>query len=247
VQGFTKANMGWTPRLILAVDGAPGSGKTRLALTAPGPIGFLNLDVGLDGVIQQFQDDKDIYFPGDGTPYILPDFLPGEVSEQRMGQQAKPLWEQFCKDFVQTCKTMRTGVVDTASEAYELSRLSHFGKLEQVKARYYGAVNQEWRTLMRNATHGSTANIIMLHHVKDEYLNDARTGNKIRSGWGGMEGAAFVSVRLAGPPQQSEFTCTITKCRQNASLVGMTLEGDDITFPMLGQAVFPDTEAEDWQ
>ena len=246
MDGYTKAHLDWTPRLILAVDGAPGSGKTRLALTAPGPISYHNLDVGLDGVLQQFQDTKDFYFPGDGTPYILPDFLPG-VDDSAHGAQARPLWQRFCQDFVAACQQMRSVVVDTASEAYELSRLAHFGKLEQVRARQYGPVNQEWRTLMRTATHNSIANVILLHHVKDEYLNDARTGNKIRAGWGGIEGAVFISVRLAGPPHQSGFTCTITKCRQNASLVGVELAGEDISLAMLGQLVFPSTEPGDWE
>src|SRR5271156_6583904 len=59
--GFVRANQAVSRRLIVAVDGAEKCGKSHFAMSAPGPLGIINLDIGLDGVVQKFQGQKEIW------------------------------------------------------------------------------------------------------------------------------------------------------------------------------------------
>jgi hypothetical protein len=52
----TEADPDVLPRLLMAIDGPQKGGKTHFALTAPGPIGILNIDNGLEGVVEKFYD-----------------------------------------------------------------------------------------------------------------------------------------------------------------------------------------------
>ena len=51
--GFKRAQVLDLKRLILSVDAEQKRGKTHFALTAPRPLGFINLDDGLEGVINK--------------------------------------------------------------------------------------------------------------------------------------------------------------------------------------------------
>jgi len=46
--------------------------------------------------------------------------------------------------------------------------------------------------------------------------------------------------------EDGQFKLLIFDCRQNPDLEGMVLEGDMLSFPMLGQLVFPDSTERDW-
>ena len=47
-------------RSIVSIEGLEKSGKTRLALTAPEPIVYIDLDVGTEGVIEPLMKDKQV-------------------------------------------------------------------------------------------------------------------------------------------------------------------------------------------
>jgi hypothetical protein len=63
IPGFTRMNSQPKPRLILSIEGLDKSGKSNLAFTAPGPLGYLEFDIGAEGVVEKFQDDKVILAP----------------------------------------------------------------------------------------------------------------------------------------------------------------------------------------
>ncbi len=46
-------------------------------------------------------------------------------------------------------KEIKSIVIDTASEAWELVRLARFGKLTQVMPQHYGPVNTEFRDMIK--------------------------------------------------------------------------------------------------
>jgi len=66
--GFDLADTEVKPRVILSVEGREKEGKSHLAMTAPGPIGIINMDLGLEGVVHKFARDKKIYV----SSYQLP-------------------------------------------------------------------------------------------------------------------------------------------------------------------------------
>ena len=50
--------MGPAPsRIIASIEGTDKTGKSHLALTAPRPIMYIDLDVGTEGVIHKFQGE----------------------------------------------------------------------------------------------------------------------------------------------------------------------------------------------
>ena len=63
----TLEQAGWTKaaavprRLVCSIEGLDKTGKSHLAMSAPGPIVYVDLDVGTEGVIQKCQQDYLIY------------------------------------------------------------------------------------------------------------------------------------------------------------------------------------------
>jgi hypothetical protein len=138
----------------------------------------------------------------------------------------------------------RTIVVDSATEMWELLRVAAFGKLQQVMPHMYAPVNQEMVRLIKLA-YDSDANLILIHRLKAEWINDRRTGNYEFSG---MRDVPFLVQCHARLWQADDgYHMKINKCRQNSSIVGLELVNQMIDFKTLAQFVFPDSEEKDWE
>ena len=234
--GFKRASGTNKHRLIVAVDGVEKHGKTHFSLTAPGPIAVINLDVGHEGVVGKFCDNKHI-----------------EVSDYLVDPRAEEvdygaLWERLKNDYYTALedKTFRTIVFDTATEVWDLLRLARFGKLTQIMPHKYTEVNTEYREMMRTA-YSNDKNLVLLHKVKDEWVNDASTGRKIRAGFkdtGYLVQANVLAYRDAA--NNNQFTIRVNDCRQNAFLKDFELAGEAATFPNLAATIFGDDIA-NWE
>ena len=131
-KGFKKLTIGSKPpsRLIMAASGREKQGKSHFALTAPSPIAYFDLDIGTEGVIDKFvANGKEIYH-NDYNYHLLKDIRkqgPVDVAPYI------EMWEKFKSDYVSILESpVRTLVIDTATELWELLRMSRFGKLDQV-------------------------------------------------------------------------------------------------------------------
>lgn len=243
--GFTKAAQPVKKRIIMAIDGLEKSGKSHFALSAPEPIGVINFDIGLDGVVQKWQDDKDIWVQD--VRFVVEDFR--AMKPEDAAKEADRMLRSVTKAYKDILGEARTIVVDNATELWELVRLSHFGKLEQVKPHHYVHPNNEYREFIRVAYDQSRTNLILLHKMSDEYVNDKTTGNKKRKGFsdtGYLVQVNALCYREILQPVPDCFHMTITDCRQNAELSGIDLSGNDLNFQQLAMQVFPGTKAEDW-
>src|SRR5690606_33598929 len=89
---------------------------------------------------------------------------------------------------------IRTLVVDTATELWEVARLSEFGKLEQVKSHHYGPVNAEFRNIIQAPYMRKDLNVIYTHKVKKEYKDDKWRGGFERAGFGDMPFLAQINI-----------------------------------------------------
>ena len=257
VAGFTKVKSGIrNKRLVVAVEGREKDGKTSFALSAPAPIAIFNLDTGLEGVVEKLADEKEI--------------IQCEVEYRDATNQNEwtKMWEQIKKNYYAALKSnVRTLVMDTASEMWELVRLARFGKLTQVMPHHYGPVNTEFRDLIR-AIYKTDKNLILLHKLKDEYINDKKTGKFERAGFKDVAYQVQVNLRVWRKPDEDEepkrrrgggvaltddiahtgnFGFTIIDCRQDASLAGVEMVEPLNTFSMLAQQVYPETTDEDWE
>lgn len=243
--GFQKMTADVRKRLIVNVEGKQKSGKTHFALTAPGPIAYFGLDIGEEGVVGKFVSlGKEIYSADDKIR------VPNVISMTPAGPtiDAAPAWDKMKQAVTAACdsKFIRTIVWDTATEVWELIRLARFGKLTQVLPVMYGPVNAEMRGLLRLA-YDSDKNFILLHKLKNEYVNDKRTGNLERAGFSDTEYIVQVNLRTFYDSEAQEFGVEVVNARQNMQLCGEVYTGDLCSFPMLATMILDGTELGDWE
>lgn len=243
--GFRRANEAVKKRLIMAIDGREKSGKSHFALSGPEPIGVVNLDIGLDGVVQKWQDDKEIWV----TDVKVNIQELKELTPQAAAQEADRAFNQVVKAYKAVLGEARTIVWDNATEIWELLRMARFGKLDHVKPHHYGPVNAEYRELLRMAYDQDRTNLVLLHKMKDEYVDDKRTGLVKRAGFadtGFLVQVNALSWREPGLPVPDCFNLTVADCRQNAELAEVAFSGNDCNFQALAMAVFPGTKEAEW-
>lgn len=229
--GFKPPETETPKRLIASIAGREKSGKTHLALTAPPPIIFFDVDIGTEGVVEKFAvSGKEIYIytvkaprPADGKP----------------SKESWDLWAAMWEDAkVKLRKAYGVGhgtiIIDTGGELYELNRLARFGKLSQVLPKDYTDVNNEWREVMRWA-YESNMNTIFIHKMKPKWVNSARTSEYEVSGFGDIEYMTQINLRTLGATEDGEFKpkVFIKDCRQNMNVSGTELEGDMCDFQFL--------------
>jgi hypothetical protein len=247
---FKLANEGVTPRLIVAVDALEKQGKTHFSLTAPGPIAYQSTDIGLEGVIQKFQTEKQVYVAEYGFTISK-----GDTQPQIMNK-AEAEWTRFVKDYREVLipglksGVLRTGVWDTGSELWEFERLARVGKLTQVMPHHYTALNQEYSQLIKEV-YETSGNLIILHKLKAEWKDNPNTGKGSKTGAyerSGFAGTGFlVQVNVtAWRDTEGEFHITVKDCRQNPSIAGQDFVGPLAAFPYLAVAVYPQTTLEQW-
>jgi hypothetical protein len=234
--GFTRAQQAVKHRLILSIEALEGAGKTRFTLTAPAPIAFINFDYGLEGVIEGYQSAKAIY-----VATVKLNFAGGR---DQIIAAAEAELSKVETNYQTALKQARTIVIDTGSELWELLRLAAFGKLDKVMPHQYAEVNQQMTRLIKLA-YDSEANLLVTHRLKEQWINDKRTG---LYEFAGMKDIPFlVQAHARMWVDQDGYHLKVGKCRQNATVVGLELLNEMITFPTLAQFVFPDSNLEDWQ
>src|SRR3989442_15827804 len=91
--GFTEADTEVRPRVVLSIEGLEKQGKSHLALSAPGPMGIINMDLGLEGVVHKFARDKKIYV----SSYQLPSTTRGNAQE--VAEEADKVWTSLMADY----------------------------------------------------------------------------------------------------------------------------------------------------
>lgn len=228
--GFSDKVVETPRRLIASISGLPKTGKSHVALTALPPILLFNIDIGTEGVVGKFQEGFDGQAPKQIFIYDV------RVPAGALQSEYTPMWKEL-KQRLELSWTLRQGtvVIDTSSEAYELARLSHFGKLTQVMPHQYTQVNSEWRELMRKA-YDSDLSTIFIHKQKPKYINNVRTNEYELAGFGEMGYLSqinLVSHRRDIDGEMPEFSISVTDCRHKSSINGQWFTGPMCTFEFL--------------
>jgi hypothetical protein len=247
--------------LIAAIDGLPREGRTHFSLTAPYPLAYMQMDPGGDDVLPKFlpggpfHRSKSKLFHSAYYVDVRPGLSPLEVSKI-----ANDIWLRSAQDFEAALKTMRTLVVDTASEWFTCLKLARFGKLTQVMPEDYGPVYAEFRRLIRKA-YNYECNVLLLHKLKDEYTRDEKTtdgsgnsrrkpgkktGNLVRDGWNGLKYEVQIEARCF-KDEDREFCLEVVNCRQRPELDGEVLPQEMCNFQQLAMQVYPGTKESDWR
>lgn len=238
--GFSDNYVESPRRLVVSASGREKVGKTHFALTAPDPIVYFNVDIGTEGVVDKFQKQgKRIY--------IYDVRVPRESS-------GKDVWERMWNDLkvrVRKAYEMKSGSVvwDTASEMYELCRLSHFGRLTEVKPSDYTVVNNEWKEIIRVAF-DAPINTVFIHKMKAVWrvlptssgrTQLTKTNDFEPSGYSDMDYVTQANLVLfrediaadGETPTHSEFGLVVKDSRHNPNLNGTVLRGPMCDFNFL--------------
>uniref|UniRef100_A0A6M3KYA8 Putative ATPase domain containing protein n=1 Tax=viral metagenome TaxID=1070528 RepID=A0A6M3KYA8_9ZZZZ len=249
--GFSADLKDVAPSLVVSIDGPERSGKSTLALSGPDAVAVIAVDVGADLIIRKAKAAGKVVIPYTGieVPSI------SGFSSKKKGED---LYEEIrvdCQEQLEQFKTayfaalahpkVKTIVWDTATEMWELVRLAYFGKLTQVQSHHYGPVNGEFRRLIK-AAHKAHKNLMLVHKVKPQYVDNKRTNKLERAGFSTVGYEVDLVVRTAFDPDTKEFSLTVENCRQNPDLTGMQLAGEMCTFPILASMLFEETSQEDW-
>lgn len=236
---------------IMTVYGDTGSGRTTLALTAPGPIALIHAAEKIDGIVQKFSRDKKIRVHNFGAV-----FRGGDESE--IAAQAMEVWRKFESAYYDAYGWARTIVIDTHTELWELIRIAYFGDLKPSTGRVdanYGPVNARWRSLLKHYRQQEGTNLILLGQTKDEYKSKKtatgkdgmgeRTGNTIHAGQKEVLIGSDVVVRTRINVKEGEFSSVIEKPWMNGPMLGFECDAEMSNFPVI-MGLITDTDAEEW-
>lgn len=250
--GFTMPSMTDRPRLLVGTQGLDKTGKTHFWCSAPDPIGVINLDIGLEGVVEKWiAKGKRIWTMDVNIPPITDE-----------GKQVAQV--EYIKYFVKTrsafegmlkSKEIRTVVIDSGSDWWDLAKLAEFGKINpavDVKQAYQG-LNQLFRSLIRRA-YETDKNLIITHKMKEKYSRTTSSSGQSFDSWDGKsykrtgfgEDNYLIQVNIEHYHQGGAFGIRVINCRQDMGLAGMELGQDDCSFLTLAQMIYPETKEKDW-
>lgn len=241
-------------RMIVSLYGPQKSGKNHLAFTAPGPFGFHSFDYGDEGMIEKFVAGTVTGCPPikvDKAEYVV-DIQEG-ATPQEVTDKTTPAWQSFMANYRIGLVKYRTSIIDTGTDAYEMVRMSHFGKLTQVMPHHYAPVNAEFKSLFRQAYSAEGKNLIILARHKEEWLNSivqgkekgVKTGRMIYAGY--KDTPYEVQIHIRTFKDSDGFGAEILDCRQNPDIEGFELRGEMLNWWSLGQLVFPESTEEEWR
>ena len=232
------------PRIILAIGGLEKQGKSHFSLTAPGPIAYINLDDGLEGVVQKFVQEKKIHI----LSLRLPDVSIGDEAEVK--RLATEEWAKFYTGYCGALASpdIRTLVIDTGTELRELQLMHLFGRTSQIMPYMYREPNAKFRRLIRDAFNFNK-NVIFLQKMKKKYVNDKWNGEYEDAGFNDVGYLTQINAQVYRYSQEDggEFVFYFRNCRQNQTLVGVELAGPLCNFQMVAQMVLPDVDPKNWE
>lgn len=258
--------------LVLSIQGLPKTGKTALALSAPGPIAYHALDTGDDGLLQPAVSGGKVIFPMTHS-YSLPrelrvepefpprakdkdgEWRPSEEEIAFYQTRAKWIRENCWQPFEDACDEavkagVRSIVWDTATEAWEMKRLSHFGKLLQNPQMFYPKINGEYKEMVRRIKLAGV-NLILVHQLKQDF----DTKKWMRQGMSKIEYLVDAYVETSYRPAfargketvPESFGVTILTARQNMPATGTRLVMDGgPDFMTLASVLKPGVPVESW-
>ena len=251
---YTRAAYPIRPRTIARSVGEVGAGKTRWWLNAPGPIVVQSFDKGLEGVIEEFQDGKEIYpIEYDWRPVV------GTTSEQ----EAQTLRAQFEEDYRFALKHARTVVWDKETSVWQLYRYAEFGGPSD-KPKDYDALNLRYMNLINEAKEVDV-NFALIQGMKDKWGTKKvtnqqgqqkeqpfQTDDREAAGFRRLDELVFMEInhRCELTDEGPRWTLELGKCRQNKSMQYQSYdvtEGSGLSFAEFGQLLIEGSEQGDWE
>jgi hypothetical protein len=131
---FQRAGDVTKQRMIAASYGEAGSGKTTWWLGAPAPIVIQSFDMGLEGVVEEFAKQKDIYV-------IEYEMMEADGSELNQAH-AIEVRDKFIADYEVAIQSARTVIWDRETDVWDAFKYAEHGDCGAG-----GATSAQWDSL----------------------------------------------------------------------------------------------------
>lgn len=237
--------------IVMEIWGPTGTGRTSLALTAPGPIAYIYFHEKIDGIVQKFANEKDIRM-----------FKAGGVFRGDSDEIEKAAWasmQEFEAAYYDSFSFARTTIVDTHNEAWLLERLAEFGAPKPSKGQVknnYGPVNNRWMSMLNMARSKAESkdmtNVIFIGQAEEEWKPnalgfDSKTGRIVRMSSSASNQVLLKSdVSIRTDKKDGNFTSTVLKGWWNADSEDSYLENSASTYSML-MGLITETDPREWE
>jgi hypothetical protein len=236
-------------------QGDEGCGKTRLWLTAPGPIICFQSDpAGMRGVVEDAAKDKDVrVFEYDFNPKLY-------KTDTEVQRAAAELWERFAAEVKWAQQQCRTLIWDKEDFFWMLLRHARFGKGSD-RANNYEPLYFEYRSLIYSMFEHNL-NFGAIRGTKEKWAEKPKPGDPTKTvGFGtgifiprGMKEVPELLqvVFNHGWSKDEGYFIDLGKCRVPGGAQGMLTRGqrlsqDQCDFATIGQLAYPDSSEEDWK
>lgn len=257
IEGFSS-DLAPDDRPSLSIHGIEGVGKTRLAMTAPDPIGLLALDKKSKRTAEAIGAELGKVIIANQKPF-LPDTsaiklatVDGDTADGL--KQIKDTYTLAVKNVLESGmrlaehKDIQTIVLDTGSQFFDWILFSHFGRRNQITPTSRGAANQDMIDFV-NALRSK--HLIIIHRSKEIWKktgeND-KQGKPIKEPSGKFEvdgfnkigGFVTATIELTNNKAPTDdldkkFRVKVVTCQTKPLLEGQDLseyevKGDSITW-----------------
>lgn len=248
---------------ILNVEAQEKRGKTKLCLSAPGPIAYLNLDRKADYLIAKAVEEGKQVIKRDYHYRPPVSLLKEQTGKKELGalvneiaKGARPIWDRLEKDFVKFVgdDSIRSIVLDNSSQFYRLRRWAKFGRLAQVPPLMNQEINAEMLWFFTVGRDHPEKNFLYVHRLTDEWVNvkkadgkgtvGEKTGRLVRDGWKDAGYEVDATVRLDKVRRQGAWVFTAEITDSGYEGLGETFEDEEIDFATICASVFGTTPKE---
>jgi hypothetical protein len=228
-------------RLIMSVRAMDKVGKTRFGLTATKPSMYLNFDRKIEQVTldELGVKEEDLFIKEIRTDSNLT-----QDQHQKEWQKVQDaiLWA------LRDSESIRSIIIDTESEMWELARMAVFGKLTQVMPYQYTALNAAYKFLLDQCDKYNV-NVVFLNKLKKQYKNDQWNGHYEPSGFSKLKDIVQVNAEMYIDEDDDGgdmFVYEIINNGLRAEMNHMTFINEMATFPMVA-SMLTGTAPDEWE
>jgi len=241
-------------RLIMAIAAHEKCGKTTFALTAPKNIMYFNFDRKIE---QATLDNINV----DRNSIFIKEI---RVRENQAQDLHRKQWDEVKEAFLWalSAESIKSIVIDTESEMWELARFAYFGRASNV-AHLFTPLNAMYKNML-DQVDKHNKNVILLRKFKKQFVKLEKLDNKGNekeawngkyeySGFGKLKDIAQINATMyrntvennKGEKEDS-FVFEILNNGLKASLNHETFVDEMCSFPWVA-SMLTDSSPEDWE